>query len=193
MEWATIGEFVGPCYAWWPGDPLPELPPLPGFVATVADDDSALVDASGLDPAEVAARRRDGNRPYLASVRGTPVAWGWVAERILSIGELGVTTTLPPGNHYLWDFVTLAGWRGRGLYPRLLSAILRDEAARDVRCWIGHEPGNAASARGILKAGFRPVGDIHARSGGGYLLLPTGSIARARVGAPIFGAVVRGE
>src|SRR5205823_5619043 len=36
------GDFVGPWYAWWPGDPLPALPPLPGFSAAPADDDRAF-------------------------------------------------------------------------------------------------------------------------------------------------------
>ncbi len=183
-------EFVGPCYAWWPGDALPDLPPLDDFSVDAAGDDRSLAALAGLDVAEVAARRRDGNRPYVARVAGAVAGWGWVAEELLEIGELAVTTALPPGEYYLWDFVTVERWRGRGIYPRLLQAILRDVLPPDAHCWIGHEPGNVASSRGILKAGFRRVGDIYARAGVGYILDPVGPIERARVGAPLFGAVV---
>ncbi|MGH9176090.1 MAG: GNAT family N-acetyltransferase, partial [Vicinamibacterales bacterium] len=56
----------------------------------------------------------------------------------------------------LWGFVTVPAWRGQGIYSALLQAILCGEAAD--RFWIGHDIGNTASARGILKAGFTSVG-----------------------------------
>ncbi len=152
---ATPGLFVGPWYAWWPGDPLPALPALPDFAAAPTADDHALAALSGSDDVTLEGRRRADNQPYLATLNGTPVAYGWSASATVEIGELGLTFALPPGDRYLWDFATLPAWRGRGIYPHLLQAILRHGTASQARHWIGHEPDNLASTRGILKAGFR--------------------------------------
>ena len=118
-----FGEFVGPWYTWWPGDPLPALPALAGFAAAPIADDAAFAHVSGLSAAEIAARRANGDRPYLATVAGAGVGWGWSATRQLSIGELGIERALPPTDRYLWAFETLPEWRGRGVYPRLLQVI----------------------------------------------------------------------
>lgn len=186
-----IGGFAGPWYTWWAGDTLPPLPAWPGLVAAPAEDDAALAALAALDLAEVARRRREGNRPYLASVAGEPVACGWSTARRVEIGEIDLAFSLPPGGRYLWGFVTAEPWRGRGLYPRLLQAILRAETIPDARFWIGHTPDNHASARGILKAGFRRVGDVHFLQGGGFALFPAGPSARAAAGAALLGAELR--
>jgi len=188
-----FGEFVGPWYAWWPGDPLPPLPAFPGFAAAPVTDDAAFATLSGRGAAEVAARRTNGDRPYLATVEGRGVGWGWSATRRLTIGELGIARDLPPTDRYLWAFETLPAWRGRGVYPRLLQGILRHEEGEGLRSWIGHDPGNAASARGIAKAGFGRVGAIHHAPDGGYLLVPDGPLDRALIGAPLLGARVLTE
>jgi GNAT superfamily N-acetyltransferase len=187
------GDFVGPWYAWWPGDPLPALPPQPGFAATPADEDGVLTALAGIGVEEVAARRRAGHRPYIAHLGGEPVAHGWSTGGAVEIGELGLAFTLPPGERYLWGFATEEHWRGRGLYPRLLQAILRHEGLSDVRYWIGHTPENAPSARGILKAGFRRVGDVYRLPTGRFVLVPTGPLERAPLGAALLGAQLHGE
>jgi len=191
---AINGAFVGPWYAWWPGDPLPELPMLPGFAAAPVADDAAFATLSGLSAVEIAARRENGDRPYRATVEEAGVGWGWSAMRHLAIGELGIARDLPPGDRYLWAFETLPAWRGRGIYPRLLQAILRREAQEGARSWIGHDPGNAPSARGITRAGFGQVGAIYRAAAGGYLLVPRGPLDRAQIGALLLGArVLTGE
>jgi RimJ/RimL family protein N-acetyltransferase len=187
------GDFVGPWYAWQPGDPLPTLPPLPGFTAAPADDDRALAALARLGIDEMMALRHAGNRPYIVRLAGELVAHGWSTDSTVEIGELGLRFTLPPGERYLWGFATEERWRGRGVYPRLLQAILRLEEAGDARYWIGHEPDNAASARGILRAGFRRVGDVFRLPTGRLALVPVGPIERARVGAALLGADLRAD
>ncbi len=187
------GDFVGPWYAWWPGDPLPALPPLPGFATAPADDDHQIAALAGIGVEEVAKRRRAGHRPYIARLGGEPVAHGWSTGGAVEIGELGLAFTLPPGERYLWGFATEERWRGRGLYPHLLQAILRHEGLAGVRYWIGHTPENAASAQGILKAGFRRVGDVYRLPTGRFVLVPTGPLERARLGAALLGAELHGE
>jgi len=188
-----VGLFVGPWYSWWPGDALPALPHLPGFTAVPADDDLALARFASLPVEEVAARREAGNRLYLARMAGEEVASGWSAWKRIEIGELGLSSALPADERYLWGFTTAEHWRGRGLYPRLLQAILRHEGAGGARFWIGHTPENRASARGILKAGFSRVGDVYRLPGGGLALVPTGPLERARTGAALLGAALRAE
>lgn len=155
------------------------LPPLPGFAAAPADDDRALAALSGIAVSTLAARRQAANQPYVAYLAAEPVACGWSASASGQIGELGLTFVLPPGERYLWDFATLPSWRGRGIYPHPLQAILRHDAAKHSRHWIGHDPDNVASARGILKVGFRSVGNVYR--------LP---IERARLGADLLGATL---
>lgn len=184
-----VGAFVGPWYAWWPGDSSPVFAPWPEFSAASADDDAALGGLSGAEAAELQAWRRDGNQPYLARVAGEVVACGWSAARTLAIGELGLVQPLPAGDRYLWGFVTAEPWRGRGIYPRLIAAIISREGATH-RYWMGHEPGHNSSSRGILKAGFRQVGAICRRAAGDFALLPTGDPARAKIGAAVLGATM---
>lgn len=183
------GDFVGPWYAWWPGDPAPTFAVWPEFRAAPADDDTALGGLIGVEAAELQVWQGDGNQPYLARVAGEVVACGWSATRTLAIGELGLMRSLSSGERYLWGFVTAEPWRGRGIYPRLLAAIIRHEGAAH-RYWIGHEPGHNSSNRGIVKAGFQQVGEIYHRAAGDFALLPTGDSARAEVGAAVLGATV---
>src|SRR5690554_1102890 len=109
---------------WWRGDDLPALTPLQDFTAGPTDDAGLLARLAALEIAEVQRRLDEGHRPYVAWLGGEPVAYGWVATHTAEVGELDVVITLPQGECYLWDFATLPAWRGRGIYPRLLQAIL---------------------------------------------------------------------
>jgi len=181
-----IGPPVGSFYAWWRGDPLVPLPPLPGLTIEVASDPAALVGPEGPGPAEVEARFAAGHRAYLARLDGEPAAYGWVATIQAEVGELGLSFKLPPANRYLWDFYTRPPWRGLGIYPRLLQAILGREADAE-RFWVGHDTPNIPSRRGILKAGFQEVGRVYRTAGGGLVLVGVGSIERATAAARLLG------
>jgi GNAT superfamily N-acetyltransferase len=172
---------------WWASDPLPHLPALPGFEAALAPDDAKLGQLNRLTLSEVQARRKAGHRPYLGFFHGTPVAYGWVATREASIGELGLTFELPLANRYLWDFATLPTWQGRGIYPHLLRAILEQESFSAERFWIIHAPENLPSGAGMHKAGLLPIGQLSFRLDGGVGLAPLGSLERARAGAQLLG------
>mgnify|MGYP001359646024 CR=1 FL=1 len=116
------------------------------------------------------------------------MGWGWVATREAEISELGLTIALPPGNRYLWDFVTRPAWRGRGIYPSLLQAIVAREGA--TRYWIGYDEGNLASARGVARAGFVRVGSVLRAGDGGLAFAPDGPPERARAAARLLGLPV---
>lgn len=109
---------------------------------------------------EMAHRFTNGHRAYIAWRKGEPAAWGWVATRSAEIGEMNTTFAVPKGERYLWNFVTVRSHRGRGIYPRLLDAIVRTESAEAETFWIAYAPENHASGSGIRKAGFRKVADL---------------------------------
>jgi GNAT superfamily N-acetyltransferase len=172
---------------WWGGDPLPPLAPLAGFSAGPTRDEEILARLNNLPPAEVRRRLRAGHRPYLAYIEGTPVAYGWVATRQAEIGELGLNFKLPGTHRYLWDFATLPAWRGRGIYPHLLQAILTAERGQADHFWIIYAPENRPSGAGIHKAGLTPVAQLSFQKDGQAGLMPLDLKERAGAGANLLG------
>lgn len=51
---------------------------------------------------------------------------------------------------------TAAEFRGRGIFPAVLSRIARDNPGKTF--WMLTDESNVSSQRGIMKAGFQPVG-----------------------------------
>ncbi|MCC7370787.1 MAG: GNAT family N-acetyltransferase [Chloroflexi bacterium] len=153
-----------PVATWWRGDPLPALPGLPGLTTRPVADPAEAGTLTGLPPAEVARRWADGNTLHGAFLHEQAAGYGWLARTAGRIDELWLAWSIPPGEAYLWDFVTRPEARGRGVYPLLLQAMLATEASIS-RFWIGYEGHNRASARGIEKAGFQVVGDLAVHAG----------------------------
>lgn len=170
---------------WWASDPLMELAPLPNFQARLATDDRQLATINRITIAEVAQRRRDGHLPYVGYLDGKAVTYGWVATREASIGELNLVFSIATDSRYLWDFATLPEWQGKGLYPRLLQAIVQAEQAK--RFWIIHAPENLPSGAGMQKAGFQAVGQLSFQRDNSLGLIPLGSPERASIGAALLG------
>jgi GNAT superfamily N-acetyltransferase len=141
------------------GTPLPKLTALSGLVIVELADATAMARLQNKEIHEIAERFNNGHRAYVAFLNGEPSAFGWIAMREAYIGELRAHFKLAHTDCYLWNFVTLPQFRGRGIYPRLLTAILTDEEWVE-RFWIAYAPENRASASGILKAGFQPVADL---------------------------------
>jgi GNAT superfamily N-acetyltransferase len=160
----------GAFYGWRRGWPLPAVASRPGGAVSLDTSPpiSLIARLAELDEAEVRRRLARGHHVFLLRVGGEPAAYGWSATGPAEIGGLPWSFTVPSGQRYLWDFVTLPSFRGRGLYPLLLQEIVRRQLDQAEWFWIGHEPDNDASQRGILKAGFRL---------GGYVLrLPGGEL-----------------
>lgn len=175
---------------WWRNDPLPDLSPWPGFSVVAMTDDSLMAGLNRLSVEEVRTRRAQGHRPYVAYVYNAPVAYGWVATRQATIGELRLAFAIPKGNRYLWDFATSPWWQGRGMYPRLLQTILRREMGAASRFWIIHAPENLPSGKGIGKAGFSAVGQLSFQRDGSVGLAPyegSQAVERAAIGGQMLG------
>ena len=173
---------------WWASDPWMDLTPLADFQVRLATDDAQLATVNQLSVVEVAQRRRAGHLPYVGYMDETAVTYGWVATRQASIGELNLVFSIAAESRYLWDFATLAEWQGRGLYPRLLQAIVQAEQAE--RFWILHAPENLPSGAGMQKAGFQAVGQLSFQRDNTLGLIPFGNPERARIGADLLGVAL---
>jgi hypothetical protein len=86
---------------------------------------------------------------------------------------------ITPPDRGLWDFFTLEGARGRGIYPHLLQAILCLEQDEAEKFWLGHRVDNHASKRGIEKAGFQQVNFVVATPERQIKLVPRGNLTRS--------------
>jgi GNAT superfamily N-acetyltransferase len=160
---------------WWRGDHLPALTLVEGFFAAPTEDAALLARLANLEMAEVQRRLGEGHRSYVAWLDKQPVAYGWVATQTAHVGELDLMITLPERDRYLWDFATLPDWRGRGIYPRLLQAILTTEQRHAERFWIIAAPENRASSAGIRKAGFTSIAHLSFQRSGQPGLIPMAS------------------
>jgi GNAT superfamily N-acetyltransferase len=141
-------------------DPMPHLTAVQGLQIRLEQDPERMAGLQGRLLGEMESRFAKGHRAYVAYLDGEPAAWGWVATRSAEIGEIGSSFRIPTGERYLWNFVTLEPHRGKGVYPRLLQAILLAESAVAERFWIGYAPENHASGAGIRKAGFTPMAEV---------------------------------
>ncbi|MGH2508039.1 MAG: GNAT family N-acetyltransferase [Ktedonobacteraceae bacterium] len=144
----------------WPASPAPRVP----VTFQRADEALAgeLATAMGLaGPAPVLQRLRLGRHCYIARVEDQLVAYGWLTFDKEEIGELGLSVRLLPGEAYIWDCATLPAFRGKRLYPALLSHILGElQRTGFQRVWIGMDTDNQSSRTGAVLAGFQPVIDI---------------------------------
>lgn len=141
-------------------DLVAPLSPLDGIAFRRVTDASVMALAQERAPEAMRARFDDGHRAYVAVRDDVIVAWGWVATQRATLGELDFRFELPPGDRYLWNFVTTPAARGLGIYPRLLQAIVGQEANEALRFWIVRAPENHASGSGIERAGFRRVATL---------------------------------
>jgi len=141
-------------------DPTPTLAPLAGLVVRREEDASMMASLQRRDRCDIQRRFDAGHRAYVAYLHDAPAAFGWVATRSAEIGELASTFAIPCGERYLWNFVTLEPYRGLGIYPRLVDAIVRAESREAERFWIAAAPENRASGSGIRKAGFTALAEL---------------------------------
>jgi GNAT superfamily N-acetyltransferase len=146
-----------PLYFHSTSNPLPSIAVPEGLVIKANADIFLLATIGELSVEEVIRRIAAGNRAYVAFLHGRPAAFGWLATKTAAIGEIATRIQMPTGNGYLWNFRTLADYRGKGIYPALLQWILRHDNELH-HFWIIHAPENQASEKGILKAGFRLAG-----------------------------------
>jgi RimJ/RimL family protein N-acetyltransferase len=106
------------------------------------------------------ARERLARRHHLhiARLEGRIAHVAWVREeQVITASEVGPGCQVPlerPGR-VIYDCWTPSAFRGRGVYPQVLHALIADAHRAGKDAWIYCLRENAASRRGIEKAGFR--------------------------------------
>ncbi|MEO7353657.1 MAG: GNAT family N-acetyltransferase [Gemmatimonadales bacterium] len=141
-------------------EPVSGLAPVAGMLVAHEQDVATMAALQGRPESVIRERFEAGHRAYVASLDGVAAAWGWVATATATIGEVEAAFRVDAQDRYLWNFVTRAAFRGKGIYPRLLDAIVEAEAVSAERFWIVYAPENHASGAGIRKAGFGIVAEL---------------------------------
>src|SRR5215218_6255088 len=85
-------------------DLMPELAPMPGLLVRRECDAAAMAALQGRSETEMTKRFAAGHRAYVVLLDGEAAAFGWVATRVATIGELYATFEMPEGERYLWNF-----------------------------------------------------------------------------------------
>lgn len=109
---------------------------------------------------EHARRLAAGHAALLVMAGDAVMHASWIARRTLRVDELACTLALPDDAICVYDVVTSDAWRGRGVYPAVLT-WMREHARHHFGAgvvWIYSEANNTASRRGIEKAGYAPAG-----------------------------------
>jgi GNAT superfamily N-acetyltransferase len=146
------------CYLGCMGlDPPPAFPSLPDGcrIAPFRGPDLQILGPQAMDPAMTEQRLACGDRPWGLWKDRELLCYGWSSTRPTSILTM---TMVVPGPHeaYLYGFYTPPPHRGKGYYPLLLRQIGAQLAQEgSLRAWIAVFDHNAASWKGVLKAGFR--------------------------------------
>jgi len=89
-------------------------------------------------------------------VDGSIAGYGWLSTRPEWIGEVQLEIAPNPGEAYIWDCVTVAEHRRRGVFRSLLGGILETARSEGVkRLWIGSVA--IPAERAVATSGFRPA------------------------------------
>ncbi len=119
---------------------------------------------------EWADRVERGDRCWVATVNGKLAHYIWVqtvgAHRLTSAG---VSVPIASGEFWLYNARTMEDARGRGIYVAALRKLSSDLLAEGyVTGFIYVAERNVVSQRGILRAGFIPIGVMRALRVGRY-------------------------
>jgi GNAT superfamily N-acetyltransferase len=100
-------------------------------------------------------RFSQGELCWVARAEGDIVSYVWAAFERQRVEELCNAIELQEGEVYLYDAFTLPEWRGKALYPAILSRQLEYFKQQGYkRALIFTVEENMASRRGITRAGF---------------------------------------
>ena len=107
---------------------------------------------SGLVPGRLAR----GSRCFGAWVGHELVGYGWLSTKSEWIGEIELEIGLNPGEAYVWNCVTLAPHRMKGVFRSLVTAFVAQAHKEGLaRLWIASIVG--VGGKTIEQAGFQPV------------------------------------
>jgi hypothetical protein len=132
---------------------VPALPP--GVEFEVVDGPRAAADPAVAWHPDAEARLRDGQACALVRHGAEVVAYCWLADTPIWVGEIGRAVVPGPDDVYFYDAFTAPAWRGRRLFPSVLARLLSVAHARGRKhalIFVGAH--NQASRRAIEHARF---------------------------------------
>ena len=141
-------------------NPPPTLPPVSGAHVFLLDPEQVHL-LRELQPAndlrELERRLREGSSCYCATHSGHLAHYTWVQTSGQHwIMRAGRREKVSAGQFWVYDCRTSHAARGKGIYPFILSLVVRDHFNRGLQEGLIYTtPQNVASQRGILKAGFQ--------------------------------------
>jgi len=107
---------------------------------------------SGLVPGRLAR----GSRCFGAWVGHELVGYGWLSTKSEWIGEVELEIRLPAGEAYVWNCVTIARHRRKGVFRSVVTAIVGQAHKEGLaRLWIASLEG--VGGKTMQQAGFQPV------------------------------------
>jgi len=119
-----------------------------------------------------------GCRCFAVMIDGSIAGYGWLSARPEWIGELQLEIAPGPDEAYIWNCVTLAEHRRKGIFRALLigiSALCWQEGLK--RLWIGSVAIPAEKAVG--PAGFRPALRFASATLAGLQVILVGEVDRS--------------
>ena len=155
----------------WSGDSIPELAAKCPLEIRVGGDANLNLIASfhgyteeSHQIAGLKERFEKGDKPYLVFCGRVLAHVAWVCRRNeVEMEEIWASLKFKNRQAYIMDCKTFFTFRGKNIYPVVLQRILRDLSGEDVeKVFIGCNPSNTASIKGIKKAGFAPLRKIRA-------------------------------
>jgi GNAT superfamily N-acetyltransferase len=107
---------------------------------------------SGLVPGRLAR----GSRCFGAWLGHELVGYGWLSTESEWIGEIELELGLAPDEAYIWNCVTLAPHRRKGVFRSVVSSLVGQARTEGLaRLWIASIVG--VGGKTIQQAGFQPV------------------------------------
>lgn len=145
---------------------IPDIQPPAAFDYRIIgmNDISLVCQIFAVDIRQLKLRLDRGDRCYLGLLNGDPVHYSWVQMvGKHPVDDAGLEITINNKELWIYDCRTAEKGRGVGIYPYVLTKILRQ--ARDegmVSGWIYTTIQNISSQRGIKKTEFNEVQRLRA-------------------------------
>jgi GNAT superfamily N-acetyltransferase len=101
---------------------------------------------------------------FAACYRKKPVSYLFTATSRCWIGEVHDCLSIAPQEVYLFNAYTYKGFRGKHIYPALISHVLRHYQQRSFKKALIFTTGeNTISMTGITRVGFKHYGNVQFR------------------------------
>ncbi|HVC76780.1 MAG TPA: GNAT family N-acetyltransferase [Candidatus Micrarchaeaceae archaeon] len=108
------------------------------------------------ESALVPGRLARGSRCFGAWVGHELVGYGWLSTKSEWIGEVELEIDLPAGEAYIWNCVTLAPHRRKGVFRSVITSIVGQAQKEGLRrLWIASMVG--VGGKTMQQAGFKPA------------------------------------